>query len=194
METTGSFIASLFTTLSLVGLAEVGDKSQLVCMALAVRYRPAPVLVGAIVAFALLNLLAVAFGAAVADWFAPWVVTLLVSVLFLAFGIHALRAGVEEEPESVVPRGGHGVLFSTLLLIFMAEFGDKTQVAVAGLAGTLQPLAVWIGATLALAITSALGVWAGRTVLQRLPVRLLHRISGVLFLLMGVVALASLLY
>ncbi len=77
----------------------------------------------------------------------------------------------------------------TLLLITLAEFGDKTQIAVAGLAGTLDPIAVWLGATLALSLTSALGVLAGRAIVQRISVNLLlHKISGGLFILLGLLA------
>jgi putative Ca2+/H+ antiporter (TMEM165/GDT1 family) len=80
------------------------------------------------------------------------------------------------------------VLLSTFVLIFLAELGDKTQLAVAGLAGTQDPLAVWVGGTLALALTSALGVLAGQTLLRRLPLHLLHLVSGALFLLLAAVA------
>lgn len=73
-------------------------------------------------------------------------------------------------------------------LIGLAELGDKTQLAVAGLASTQPALPVWVGGTLGLAAVSALGVLAGRTVLQRLPMRLLHQVSGALFLLLAVLA------
>lgn len=182
----------MFSSFSLIGLAEIGDKSQLVCMALAVRYRALPVLMGAIAAFGLLNLAAVLLGAMVAQWLPERVVTGVVGVLFLLFGIHALRSQDEDE-ESGDDSVSKGVFFSTLLLITLAEFGDKTQIAVAGLASTLDPLAVWIGATLALILTSCLGVWAGRTLLQRTPIVLLHRVSGALFILFGLLALSSLL-
>jgi len=88
----------------------------------------------------------------------------------------------------VEKRPGHGIFLSTLLLILVAEFGDKTQIAVAGLAGTMAPLPVWLGASAALVMVSALGVWAGRTVLQRLPLVWLHRISGGVFLLFALLA------
>jgi putative Ca2+/H+ antiporter (TMEM165/GDT1 family) len=67
-------------------------------------------------------------------------------------------------------------------MIIAAEFGDKTQLAVAALGAAIPPAPVWTGATLALVTTSALGVWAGRAILQRIPLHWLHRISGVLFL------------
>jgi putative Ca2+/H+ antiporter (TMEM165/GDT1 family) len=181
------FLVTASTTLGLVALAELGDKTQLVCMTLAARHPAPPVLFGAVLAFAVLNLLAVVFGAAVAVWLPEWLVAALVAVLFAAFGVHALRAAGAEAVK-VEERDGRSVLLSTFVLIFLAELGDKTQLAVAGLAGTQDPLAVWVGGTLALALTSALGVLAGQTLLRRLPLHLLHLVSGALFLLLAAVA------
>jgi putative Ca2+/H+ antiporter (TMEM165/GDT1 family) len=172
----------------LIALAEIGDKSQLVCMTLAARHRHWPVILGATTAFLILNTLAVLFGAGVAEWVPERVTAGLVAVLFGAFGIHSLYKQDDDEPEEVVEKSGHGIFLTTLLLIFVAEFGDKTQIAVAGLAGSMAPLPVWMGATIALIMVSALGVWAGRTVLQRLPLHWLHRISGVVFLLFALLA------
>lgn len=192
-DTLTSFPVALASSFSLIGLAEIGDKSQLVCMALAIRYRAWPVLLGAVVAFALLNLAAVLFGAAVAHWLPENIVTVVVGLLFLLFGIHALRSHGEDEDEAIEEKGSHGIFFNTFLLIILAEFGDKTQIAVAGLASTAGIVAVWLGATLALAVTSGLGILAGRTILQRVSVNLLHRLSGSLFIMFGLAALFSLL-
>ena len=176
------------TSFTLIGLAEIGDKSQLVCMTLAARHRHWPVLLGAATAFIVLNTLAVLFGAGVAAWVPERVTAAIVALLFGAFGIHALYAQDDDESEEVVERSGHGIFFTTLLLIMVAEFGDKTQIAVAGLAGSMAPLPVWIGATTALIMVSALGVWAGRTVLQRLPLHWLHRAGGGIFLVFALAA------
>lgn len=177
-----------FSTFTLIALAEIGDKSQLVCMTLAARHKHWPVILGAATAFVALNALAVLFGAGVAAWVPERVTAGLVAVMFGAFGIHALRTKAEGMSEEVVERPGHGIFFTTLLLILVAEFGDKTQIAVAGLAGSMAPLPVWLGATTALVMVSALGVWVGRTVLQRLPLQWLHRISGGLFMLFALLA------
>lgn len=182
-----SFSVSL-STFALIALAEVGDKSQLVCMTLAARHRHWPVLLGATVAFIVLNALAVLFGAAVAAWVPERLIAGAVAVLFGAFAIHILLNQDDGESEDVMERPGHGIFLTTLLLILVAEFGDKTQIAVAGLASSMTPLPVWFGATAALVTVSALGVWVGRTVLQRFPLLWLHRISGGLFLLFAVVA------
>ena len=182
-----SFSVAL-STFALIALAEIGDKSQFVCVALAARHRHWPVILGAITAFLALNTLAVLFGAGVAAWVPERIMAGLVSLLFAAFGIHALYKQDDDESEDAVEMSDHGIFITTLVLIFVAEFGDKTQIAVAGLAGSFDPLPVWLGATAALVMVSILGVWAGRTVLQRLPLLWLHRISGAIFLLFAFLA------
>ena len=188
----GTWLASAGTTFLLVGFAEIGDKSQLVCMTLAARHRGLPVAIGAVSAFAVLNLLAVVFGAAVAAWLPEWLVTLAVAALFAFFGINALRYREDEEDDNVDEKPGHSIVATTFLLIFLAEFGDKTQLAVAGLGSTTEPSAVWAGATAALALTSLLGVFAGRKLLHRLPLVWIHRVSGVFFLLLAIFAVTRL--
>lgn len=188
----GTWLASAGTTFLLVGFAEIGDKSQLVCMTLAARHRGLPVAIGAVSAFAVLNLLAVVFGAAVAAWLPESLVTLVVAALFAFFGINALRYREDEEDDNVDEKPGHGIVATTFLLIFLAEFGDKTQLAVAGLGSTTEPSAVWAGATAALALTSLLGVFAGRKLLHRLPLVWIHRVSGVFFLLLAIFAVTRL--
>jgi Ca2+/H+ antiporter, TMEM165/GDT1 family len=176
------------SSFSLIALAEVGDKSQLVCMTLAMRHRHLPVMLGAATAFVLLNSIAVLFGVAVADWVPERAVAALAAVLFAIFGVHALRTAGESAPTDVAVASGRSIFLTTVLLIFVAEFGDKTQIAVAALAGTLEPVAVWTGSTAALIAVSALGVWAGRTVLQRLPLAWLNRLGGAVFLVFALVA------
>ena len=183
----GEFFITASATLGLVALAELGDKTQLVCMTLAARHPPLPVLSGAVLAFAVLNLLAVLFGASVAAWLPEWVTATTVAILFAVFGVKALR-DADEETVEVAEKSGRSILLSTFILIFLAELGDKTQLAVAGLASTQPALPVWVGGTLGLAAVSALGVLAGRTVLQRLPLPWLHRLSGALFLLLALLA------
>jgi putative Ca2+/H+ antiporter (TMEM165/GDT1 family) len=184
----GEISATAATSFALIAAAEIGDKSQLVCMTLASRHRAMPVLLGAIAAFAFLNTLAVMFGIAIASWLPAYIVATIVAILFAAFGIHSLRVEMEDENEEVKEKSGHSIFFTTFLLITVAEFGDKTQLAVVGLSSTAAPIAVWLGSTVALASTSALGILAGRTILQKVPLVLLHRISGTIFLMLSVFA------
>lgn len=186
-----AWLSSAGATYLLIALAEFGDKSQLVCMTLAARHRGLPVVLGAIAAFAVLNLLAVLFGAAVAAWLPEWVVTAAVALLFAWFGIAALRFE-EDDEEEIEEKPGHGVFATTFLMIFLAEFGDKTQIAVAGLGSTADTAATWVGGTLALATTSLLGVYAGRRLLNKLPLHWIHRVSGIFFLLLALLAVLRL--
>ncbi len=183
-----SWLSSAGATYLLIALAEFGDKSQLVCMTLAARHRGLPVVIGAVSAFAILNLLAVLFGAAVAAWLPEWVVTLAVAVLFAFFGVQSLRFEAEDDDDEIEEKPGHGIVATTFLMIFLAEFGDKTQIAVAGMGSTAAPVATWVGATLALTTTSVLGVYAGRRFLKQLPLHWIHRVSGVFFLLLALLA------
>ena len=188
---TGDFTeisATAATSFTLIAAAEIGDKSQLVCMTLASRHRAAPVLLGAVAAFAFLNTLAVVFGVAIASWLPEYIVATIVAALLAAFGIHSLRVEIEDENEEVKEKSGRSIFFTTFLLITVAEFGDKTQLAVVALSSTAAPIAVWFGSTAALALTSALGILAGRTILHKVPLALLHKISGSIFLMLSVFA------
>jgi len=181
-------IATSSSSFLLVFAAEIGDKSQLVCMALAARYRAVPVMLGAILAFLLLNSLAVIFGATIASFVPEIVVSATVAVLFTVFGVLALVMVDESDNEKVAIRSNSSILLGTFLLITVAEFGDKTQLAIIALSSSSLPIAVWLGATIALISTSALGVWAGRTILQRMSVVILHRISGFIFIVLAMFA------
>lgn len=182
-------VSAAVSSFSLVSLAEIGDKSQLVCMALAARHRHWPVLFGASAAFVLLNVLAVAFGASVAAWLPEVVIAGIVGLMFLVFGVQALISADEEDAEvKFEEKSGQGIFLTTFMLILVSEFGDKTQIAVAGLSTSYSALAVWVGSTVALIMTSALGIWAGKRLLGKLPMHWLHKIAGVVFLLFSAVA------
>ncbi len=180
---------AVITTFGVIFLAELGDKSQIVCMTLAARHRHWPVLIGAVAAFVILNSLAVVFGVGLAHWIPERVLAGVVAILFAVFGVIALRAREEDEDAPQRSWSHHGIVLTTFSMIFLAEMGDKTQLAVAGLAATMPPVAVWAGATLALALTSALGIWVGRRLLQVMPLHRLHQLSGLIFLALAGLAL-----
>ncbi len=176
------------SSFALIFAAEFGDKSQLVCMTLAFKHRAIPVFLGAVAAFIFLNGLAVVFGAAIASWIPGYVIAAIVMLLFAGFGLNALLAKDEEDEDNPAPMKIHNLFFATFVLITFAEFGDKTQLAVVALSSTALPMAVWAGSTAALAATSAIGVFAGRKILQKISFELLHRISGVIFIVLAAFA------
>lgn len=170
----------------LIFLAEFGDKSQLVCMTMSTRYRALPVLVGCIAAFSVLNLLAVLFGATISLYLPQFLIFGLVGILFLIFGIQSLRSEGDED-EGELKMGKH-LLLSVFTLIFLAELGDKTQLSVAGLAAVEHVWVVWFAGTSALCVTSVLGVWMGRVLIQRFSVIWVHRAAGMMFIAFACVA------
>ena len=164
----------------LVFLAEFGDKSQLVCMTLSARYALMPVLIGSALAYSLLNLVAVLFGASIAEYLPAHIVFLIVGILFLFFGVQSLRA--QDEEDATAPNLGRGVVVSVFLLIFFAELGDKTQLAVVAMAAVESVWVVWMAGTSALLMTSLLGIWFGRLLMQKISLKLIHRGAGTLFI------------
>ena len=177
--------ASSFT---LIFAAEFGDKSQLVCMTLAFRYKALPVFFGALLAFIFLNGLAVTFGTVIASWLPDYLIAAIVTLLFAGFGFYALFAEHRDENDTATQKNIRNFFFSTFVLITVAEFGDKTQLAIVALSSAALPIAVWSGATLALASTTAIGVFAGRRILQKFTLKFLHHISGLIFLLLAAYA------
>jgi len=186
-----SVVASSFT---LLFLAEMGDKSQLIAMTLAHRYRVIPVIGGVMLAFAVLNLLAVLVGAALFRYLPQPLILLLAGLLFLLFAWRSWQQATEADDDAIEPTGGHGAMVASFMLIFVAELGDKTQLAMIALAaGSGQIWSVFTGGTLALWSVSLIGILLGSTVLRRVPKSWMHRIAALLFALFGVLAIAQLL-
>lgn len=182
------FFSPFLEAFFLVFMAEFGDKSQLVAMTLAVRYRPIPIVIASVAAFAVLNFFGVVFGAMAAHWLPVWLVAAVVALLFFVFGVQSFSV-VEDDAASVDAKMGKQLLLSVFLLMLMAEFGDKTQLAVAALGGINSLWPVWSGTTAALAVTTVLGVVVGKKLLSCISLVWVHRGAGVLFVVFGCVAL-----
>lgn len=182
--------AVISSSFALLFLAELGDKTQLMAISLAQRFSPWPVLAGTLAAFAVLNLLAVVFGAALYRLLPEWLVLLTAGSLFLFFAWKSWRDADSEEAEVARGSGMRSALVTSFALIFVAELGDKTQLALVGLvAGTGAPWSAFTGATLALWSISIIAIMIGQGLRRRLPHRLLQRVAALLFALFGLLAL-----
>jgi len=163
-------LSIILSSFALLFLAEMGDKSQLLAMTLAHRYRLLPVIAGVLLAFLVLNLLAVLVGEALFHYVPQYVVLLVAGLLFLFFGWRSWLDANQDEQTDEEPTGGKGAFLSSFALIFVAELGDKTQLAMVALvAGTGQIWSVFVGGTLALWSVSLIGIALGSTVLRRVP-------------------------
>jgi putative Ca2+/H+ antiporter (TMEM165/GDT1 family) len=181
--------AVLLSTFALLFLAEMGDKTQLMAMTLAHRYRALPVILGTFAAFALLNLLAVLVGEGLAQIIPRKVVLIAAGLLFLLFAWRSWRDSGEEATQATTIDHRRAWLAS-FSLIFVAELGDKTQLAMVALAAKTGALwSVFVGGTLALWAVSLLGILVGATLLRKVEPRWVHGAAALLFALFGLLAL-----
>jgi putative Ca2+/H+ antiporter (TMEM165/GDT1 family) len=183
-------LSVITSSFALLFLAEMGDKTQLMAMALAHRYRPLPVVAGVLLSFLLLNLLAVLLGAALFRYVPQTLVLVAAGILFLFFGWRSWREANTREDRDEVPQPGRNAFLASFSLILLAELGDKTQLAMVALAASTGAVwSVFIGGTLALWTVSLIGIALGATVLRKVPRRWVHRVAGVLFASFGLLAL-----
>lgn len=176
----------------LVALAEMGDKTQLLSLVLAARFRkPWPIVAGIFVATLANHALAGAVGAWVTQALGPDVLRWVLGGSFIAMAIWMLIPDkLDESDADAKPR--FGVFGATLIAFFLAEMGDKTQVATVMLAAQYQSwAAVVAGTTLGMMLANAPVVWFGERITRRVPIRLVHGIGAAIFLALGVAALLS---
>jgi putative Ca2+/H+ antiporter (TMEM165/GDT1 family) len=166
-----------------VGLAEMGDKTQISILLLSSRTRDHfRLLLGVLLAFSLVDGAAILLGAWAAQLLPLGLLKLLSGAIFVAFGVLILKADREEE-KNVTDSGN--VFLSSFTLIFVSEWGDKTQIASAIFAAEYSPWAVFLGTMTALAALSLLAIYLGRYFGERLNRRLVSRIAGAIFILIG---------
>ena len=175
---------------SIVALAEMGDKTQLLALVLAARFRkPWPIVMGIFVATLLNHALAGAAGAWVTTLVGPQALRWVLGVSFIAMAVWMMVPDKLEGDETrAVPRWG--VFGTTALAFFLAEMGDKTQIATVMLAAQYSAW-LWVvaGTTLGMMLANAPVVWLGERITRRVPLRTVHGVSAVVFLLLGVLAL-----
>ncbi len=182
--------AVFISTFGIIFLAELGDKTQLTAMALAARYPWKKVFIGIAAAFALLNLGAVLVGNLLFGVLPIFWVKLVSAGLFLYFGVAALVARYDETEEESSKVSARGPLLTSFMMILLAELGDKTQLVTISLAAQSNtPFAVFLGSTLALWSVSLLGIFVGRRLTSFIPLPVIHKAAGCLFLLFGAVIL-----
>ena len=180
---------AFFTSLSLVALAEIGDKTQLLAFILAAKFRrPWPIVLGILVA----TLANHAFAAAVGTWLTtlmgPQTLRWVLGLSFIAMAVWTLIPDKLDEDDARLPR--FGVFGATLIAFFLAEMGDKTQIATVMLAAKYQSLVVvTAGTTLGMLAANVPAVLFGDRVVTRMPVQWVRRIAALVFAALGVAVL-----
>ncbi|MDY0021598.1 TMEM165/GDT1 family protein [Arenimonas caeni] len=176
---------ALFVSTLAVAIAEIGDKTQLLALVLAARYRkPWPIIAGILVATLLNHALAGWLGSLVSGWVNPEVLRWGVVVSFLAVAAWALVPDKLDEDEAKAPR--FGPFLATLVAFFIVEIGDKTQVATVVLAAQYQPLwQVVAGTTLGMAVANVPVVLLGAAFAAKLPLKAARYAAAALFAGLG---------
>ena len=183
---------AFFISTAIVALAEMGDKTQLLALLLAARFRkPWPIVAGIFVATVLNHAIAGSLGAWLVTLVAPETMRWILAASFIAMAAWMLVPDKLDEDELKI-RDNAGVFMATLLAFFMAEMGDKTQIATVMLAARYDSLvAVVVGTTLGMMLANVPAVYFGEAVARRVSMPLVHGVSALIFLLLGVLTLLN---
>jgi Ca2+/H+ antiporter, TMEM165/GDT1 family len=184
-------MTSFFKAFGLVALAELGDKSQLLALAFAAKYRPLTVLAGITLVAFVLNLAWAAAGSWLGSALPERPVMIAAGALFIAFGLWTLRPETDEAAKVPSDRRGIPPIVTVTVAFFLSEVGDKTMLATLTLASTQGFLATWLGAALGMTAADAAAVALGYYARMRLPERPVRLASAALFIAFGVWSLVS---
>ncbi len=178
---------SLYISTGVVALAEMGDKTQLLAFILAARFKkPVPIILGILVATLVNHGLAGALGAWITSVVSAESMRWVLGLSFIGMAVWTLIPDKIEEEETQVAQK-LGVFGATLVTFFLAEMGDKTQIATVALAAHYAaPLMVVIGTTLGMLIADVPAVFVGNKFAAKIPMKLVHTIAAAIFAVMGV--------
>jgi putative Ca2+/H+ antiporter (TMEM165/GDT1 family) len=180
------FLAALVVSFGVIFVAELGDKSQLMAMTFATRFRPLPVLVGITIATAVVHLVSVAvgywLGAAVPT---AWI-SLIAGVAFFGFGAWTLHGDTLTDKErDKAEHATHTAIVAVGAAFFLAELGDKTMLATIALATRYGWFGTWLGSTLGMVVADALAIVVGRLLHRHLPEKTIKYGAAALFFIFG---------
>ena len=177
---------------AIVALAEMGDKTQLLALLLAARFRkPVPILIAILLATIINHGVSAVIGQWITTVLSPEILLWIVSIGFIAMAAWMLVPDqLDDESENINKWQKYGVFGATFVLFFLAEIGDKTQIATVALAARFDSI-FWVtaGTTLGMMLANAPAVFIGNKLADKLPISLIHKIGAAIFFLLGVSAL-----
>jgi Ca2+/H+ antiporter, TMEM165/GDT1 family len=187
----GLFMHALAISTLVVAVAEMGDKTQLLALILATRFKqPIPIILGMLAA-TILNHLAAAFaGELVAAYLPHDVLRWGLGASFIAMGIWVLIPDkIDDKPKTT---SRYGAFLTTVVAFFLLEIGDKTQIATIALAARFQDVAlVTTGTVLGMMIADVPAVFLGEWLSRKIPMKLMHSVAAVIFIILGALTLAN---
>jgi len=183
-------VEALWISTGIVALAEIGDKTQLLAFLLAARFKkPLPIIAGILCATVVNHGLAGALGAWITASLSPEILRWVLGASFIGMAVWTLVPDkIEDDEGDIASRWG--VFGATLVTFFLAEMGDKTQIATVAMAAHFaDPVLVVIGTTLGMLIADVPAVFIGDRLSARIPMRLVHGIAAALFAVLGAATL-----
>ncbi|TDC36391.1 TMEM165/GDT1 family protein [Micromonospora sp. 15K316] len=180
------FLAALVISFGVIFVAELGDKSQLMALAFATRYKPVPVLIGITVATTVVHLASVAIGVGLGSVLPTDWISLIAGVAFLGFAAWTLRGdSLTEEERRKAEKATKSAIMTVGVAFFLAELGDKTMLATITLATQHGWVGTWIGSTVGMVAADALAILVGRMLGRRLPEKAIQYGAAALFAISG---------
>ncbi|MBB4962036.1 TMEM165/GDT1 family protein [Micromonospora polyrhachis] len=181
------FFVALAVSFGVIFVAELGDKSQLMALTFATRFKPVPVLIGITVATAVVHLASVAIGVGLGAVLPTGWISLVAGLAFLAFGAWTLRGDVlTDEEKRKADRTDRSAIVLVSVAFFLAELGDKTMLATITLATQYGWFGTWLGSTIGMVVADALAILVGRMLGKRLPEKTIKYGAAILFAICGV--------
>ena len=185
-------ITTILISTGVVALAEMGDKTQLLAFLLAARFKkPVPIILGILLATIVNHGFAGALGAWITTLLSPNTLGWILGISFIAMAIWTLKPDEIEEDEAKIA-GRFGVFGATTITFFLAEMGDKTQIATVALAANYSSvILVVIGTTLGMMIADVPAVFIGTKFAQKVSMKLVHGIAAAVFAILGIITLLN---
>jgi putative Ca2+/H+ antiporter (TMEM165/GDT1 family) len=175
-------LTATLVSFGVIFVAELGDKSQLMALTFATRFKALPVLIGITLATAIVHAVSVVVGAALGATIPNRPITVIAALAFIAFGVWTLRGDhLTPEDEERAAKPARHVVLTVGFVFFLAELGDKTMLATITLATREGLFGTWLGSTVGMVVADALAIGAGRLLGARLPERTIRIAAAVSF-------------
>jgi putative Ca2+/H+ antiporter (TMEM165/GDT1 family) len=185
-------LQALISSAGLILLMELGDKTMLTTMCLSAQYRqPKLVLLATMIALTTSSVIAVILGYILSATLPIEIITYVSGILFITLGFYTLARADSEIPDTC---DNPGTLFGMFSLVLLAELGDKSQIATLALAAqSAFPLMIFIGAIIGFFIINSIAVFTGESIAERIPIKAVKRVVGIIFILFGLLVIFGVL-
>jgi putative Ca2+/H+ antiporter (TMEM165/GDT1 family) len=186
------WMSTFWLAFGVIFVAELGDKSQLMALAFASRYKALPILIGITIATAVVHAVSVLLGAVLSVSLPTHLISLIAGVAFLGFAAWTLHGDeLDDDEADKVNRNTRSAVIAASSAFFLAELGDKTMLATITLASTNSVFWVWLGSTVGMVFADALAILAGKQLGARLPERTIRIAASISFVVFGVLLIVE---